>query len=804
MKPTGNQASRTAWALGIAQASRFTKLLDYRPYPKQREFHALGKTKRERACLSANQVGKTYCGAAEMAMHLTGFYPEWWVGLRFDHPINAWAGAITNEDARDVVQKALFGREGEWGTGMIPEDRIESHTWARGIANLVDTAQIRHITGGHSILSFKCHPRGERVLCADGIWVPIEDVEVGTLVRRSDGSVAPIEQRHIYLSAPLMTIETRAGLLRLTPNHPVYLEDGRRVLAEDIAIGDRLEMADCSYEKEEMREDWWFAIYAVLIGDGCLRANAPFFTSTDPGFVSEIAALLPKNLHIRSHSGARNHFISCSEHRNFLSAELRSDGLWRKKAHEKFIPEWVFQGSRRQRVLFLHYLWSCDGTVNRHSASYTSTSLHLIRDVQALLASIGIRARVRSRPGTVRPDGNGERYRHVHRVDLYGENRLAFMEIGKHGRDSFTDLVPRGHAPNQVVSIYNEGAPETVFGVGVAAPHEVVVEGFRVGNSYAQGRKRWQGADIHFVWFDEEPEGEEGAKIYSEGITRTTATGGSAMMTFTPLLGMTQVVSKFFPEPDAPHRGLVQMTIEDAEHIPAERRAAEIAKYPEHEREARARGIPMLGSGRVFPIAESEIVLREDPERPFAIEKWWPRIAGMDFGWDHPNAVAWLAYDRDADTIYVYAEHRQAEQVVAMHADAIRSRGTWIPCAWPHDGLVHDKGSGIQLAQQYAQKGVRMIPEHAQFPNGSNGLEAGIQEMLDRMKSGRWKVLPSCRLWLEEFRMYHRKDGKIVKMRDDLISASRYALMDLRYARTEEPRGYSRPLAEYDPLEALQ
>lgn len=410
-------------------------------------------------------------------MHLTGFYPEWWVGLRFDHPINAWAGAITNEDARDVVQKALFGREGEWGTGMIPEDRIESHTWARGIANLVDTAQIRHITGGHSILSFK---------------------------------------------------------------------------------------------------------------------------------------------------------------------------------------------------------------------------------------------------------------------------------------------------------------------------------------SYAQGRKRWAGADIHFVWFDEEPEGEEGAKIYSEGITRTTATGGSAMMTFTPVLGMTQVVSKFFPEPDAPHRGLVQMTIEDAEHIPAERRAAEIAKYPEHEREARARGIPMLGSGRVFPIAESEIVLREDPERPFAIEKWWPRIAGMDFGWDHPNAVAWLAYDRDADTIYVYAEHRQSEQPVAMHADAIRTRGTWIPCAWPHDGLVHDKGSGIQLAQQYAQKGVRMIPEHAQFPNGSNGLEAGIQEMLDRMKSGRWKVLPSCRLWLEEFRMYHRKDGKIVKMRDDLISASRYALMDLRYARTEEPRGYSRPLAEYDPLGALQ
>ena len=149
---------------------------------------------------------------------------------------------------------------------------------------------------------------------------------------------------------------------------------------------------------------------------------------------------------------------------------------------------------------------------------------------------------------------------------------------------------------------------------------------------------------------------------------------------------------------------------------------------------------------------------------------------------------------------------RAAEEVVAVHADAIRSRGTWIPCAWPHDGLVHDKGSGIQLAQQYRTKGVRMLPEHAQFPNDrGNGLEAGIQEMLDRMKSGRWKVLRTCTGWLEEFRMYHRKDGKIVKKRDDLISASRYGLMCLRYARTEEVRRMTDLRDQgYDPLGVLQ
>ena len=55
--------------------------------------------------------------------------------------------------------------------------------------------------------------------------------------------------------------------------------------------------------------------------------------------------------------------------------------------------------------------------------------------------------------------------------------------------------------------------------------------------------------------------------------------------------------------------------------------------------------------------------------------------------------------------------------------------------------------------------------------------------MLSRMETGRWKVFASCNDWLEERRTYHRKDGKIVKVADDVLSASRYALMMLRHAR---------------------
>ena len=57
-------------------------------------------------------------------------------------------------------------------------------------------------------------------------------------------------------------------------------------------------------------------------------------------------------------------------------------------------------------------------------------------------------------------------------------------------------------------------------------------------------------------------------------------------------------------------------------------------------------------------------------------------------------------------------------------------------------------------------------------------------EMLDRMQTGRLKVFRHLNEWFEEFRLYHRADGKVVKEADDLMSATRYAIMMLRFAET--------------------
>ncbi len=444
----------------MSRRESLRKLQDYRPYSKQAEFHAAGKTHRERLLMAGNQLGKTLSAGAEVAMHLTGRYPTWWQGYEFNKPKPWWVAGVTSESTRDNPQRILLGRNGQWGTGMIPRDAIVGDpAMRRGVVGAVDSVVCRFGGGG---------------------------------------------------------------------------------------------------------------------------------------------------------------------------------------------------------------------------------------DIQAGQTSVGFK-------------------------------------------------------------------------------------------SYDQGREKWQGETLGGVWFDEEPPED----IYSEGLTRTNVGLGPVAITFTPLQGMSNVVRRFYPSTTAiPGTHVTQMTIEDAEHFTPHERAAIIASYPEHERAARTKGIPMLGSGRIFPIDEDTIKCA-----PFEIPKHWAQICGIDFGWAHPTAAVRLAWDRDNDIVYVTAAHRKKEQTPLMFAAAVKPWGDWLPWAWPHDG--HQSGGKFdakdqeQLQAIYKGHGLKMLDEHATFENGTNGVESGAQEMLDRMQTGRWKVFSPLEEWFEEFRLYHRLGGLIVKEADDLLCASRYAFMMRRHAKTK-------------------
>ena len=444
---------------------RFNRIDQYDPYPYQQQFHETSKDSNQRLLMAANRIGKSFCGAAEMSYHLRGIYPDWWKGRRYDQPITAWAGGVSNETTRDIVQAELLGSPDDpdaFGSGAIPKNYIIKTERKPGVPNAKSVALIRHVSGGNSSLHFK---------------------------------------------------------------------------------------------------------------------------------------------------------------------------------------------------------------------------------------------------------------------------------------------------------------------------------------AYEMGVEKWQGRSVDVVWLDEEPSRD----IYSQAVTRTLDRRGMVYMTFTPEAGMTETVAAFMNRIQA-GQSLVNATWDDASekiksmkgqqgHLSEAVMEQILSAYSPHEREMRRYGRPSIGSGLIFPVDEEKIIID-----PIAIKDHWPRIAAIDFGWDHPTAVVWCAVDRDEDVFYVYDCHRESKASPAVHAQTIRSRPHFIPIAYPHDGNRRDSMGNPGLADQYRNLGCNFLLEHFSNPpalgnnKGSNSIEEGLMAMLQSMEAGNFKVFSTLSNWFEEFRMYHRKGGKVVPFRDDLMSATRYAFQSQRFA----------------------
>ena len=315
--------------------------------------------------------------------------------------------------------------------------------------------------------------------------------------------------------------------------------------------------------------------------------------------------------------------------------------------------------------------------------------------------------------------------------------------------------------------------------------------------SYEQGPVKFQGVARDGVWLDEEPTDYE---IYTESLTRTLDKNGLVIFSRTPLFGLSEVIKHFTDGGEGIY--YKNVTWDDAPHLDEVAKKQLLQSYPEHERDTRAKGVPMMGSGGVYAVPD-EMIMCE----PFEIPDHFRRICGIDFGIDHPAAACWIAYDPDADVIYVYDCYKERGQTAAYHSQAIKSRGDWIPVSFPHDGMIRDKGGGEALKDQYIRHGVNMLGMSARYDDSKGGgqpREPATLEILERMRSGRFKVFRHLSEWFEEKRMLHRKDGKIVAERDDIESATRYAVMMLRCSSTfidnNSPKQSFVLYDNYDPL----
>ena len=447
------------------QRERFNKIKQYDPYPYQDEFHSTGAENNQRLLMAANRIGKSYCGAAEMSYHLTGIYPKWWKGRVFTKPITAWAGGVSNETTRDIVQAELLGSPDDpeaFGSGSIPKHLIIKTERKPGVPNAKSVALIKHISGENSSLHFK---------------------------------------------------------------------------------------------------------------------------------------------------------------------------------------------------------------------------------------------------------------------------------------------------------------------------------------AYEMGVDKWQGRSVDVVWLDEEPSRE----LYSQAVTRTLDRRGMVYMTFTPEQGMTETVASFMNRIQK-GQSLTNATWDDASesiksmngekgHLNESVMQQILSAYAPHERDMRRYGRPTIGSGLIFPINEESLMID-----PINIEDHWPRIAAIDFGWDHPTAVVWCAIDTEEDMFYVYDCYRASKASPAVHAEVIRQRPHFIPIVYPHDGNRRDSMGNPGLAEQYRSLGCNFTLDHFTNPpglgqtKGSNSIEEGLMAMLQAMEDGRFKVFNTLPDWFEEFRMYHRKNNKVVAIRDDIMSATRYAFQSQRHA----------------------
>lgn len=285
--------------------------------------------------------------------------------------------------------------------------------------------------------------------------------------------------------------------------------------------------------------------------------------------------------------------------------------------------------------------------------------------------------------------------------------------------------------------------------------------------SYEQGRESWQGTAKHFVWMDEEPP----LEVYIEALLRTATTEGIVILSFTPLLGMSEVVKSFL-EPESPEARLVKHTTnatwEDAPHLSAQAKAALIASIPPYQRDARTKGIPQLGVGAIYPLAESDITIPR-----FEIPKHWPRVFAMDVGWNFTAAV-WLALDRETGTAYLYHEYKRSKAEPVIHAAAIKAPGAWIPGVIDPACMGSGQIDGRNLMQMYSELGLDLQP-------AMNAVESGIYQVWEAMSTGRLKIFDDAKQTLSEFRKYHRDEkGRIVKADDHLLDCLRYGIVSGR------------------------
>jgi phage terminase large subunit-like protein len=314
--------------------------------------------------------------------------------------------------------------------------------------------------------------------------------------------------------------------------------------------------------------------------------------------------------------------------------------------------------------------------------------------------------------------------------------------------------------------------------------------------SYEQDRAVLQGGKADVIWLDEQPSDDAIVSELVRALAQTpSGQEGRLYLSATPLVGWTPMIKRFWN--GEAHHAMVRYTWDDVpvELLDQKTRDLLTASWMPHEIESRTAGIPMAGAGAVFALDLTGVII--DPP---AIEPHYRRIAGIDFGrHPDPTVIIWIALDPRTDRMYVYDEVICRNQTPLEYAPQILHRGRNIPLAWPADGKrkgYTETSSAIgELTNRY---GVNTLSEHFTNPDGSRGIDYGLQYIIQRMRLGKFFISRSCPTLIEEVRQYHTNvtgNGKVN------FAGSDHAIDALRYGALSLERWGQTVIDESDPLE---
>jgi hypothetical protein len=220
--------------------------------------------------------------------------------------------------------------------------------------------------------------------------------------------------------------------------------------------------------------------------------------------------------------------------------------------------------------------------------------------------------------------------------------------------------------------------------------------------------------------------------------------------------------------PEAPsHLGryIGNASWDDVPHLDGATKTELLATIPPYQRDARSRGIPVLGAGVIYPVPEDDYLVDD-----LAIPPHWRRAYALDVGWNR-TAALWGAYDPGRDTWTLYHEYYRSQAEPSVHATAIKAPGAWIPGVCDPAARGRAQRDGRQLLEDYQALGLHLR-------EAENMVEAGIYQVWERLSTGRLKVCRSLSNFRKELRLYRRDErGQIVKKEDHLMDCVRYLVM---------------------------